>query len=309
MKKTILSILACACLISCAFAQDDLLKIMDGSQDAKKATPVYATFKSTRIINLQSNETMKAKHLDFRIQHRFTALDFSKSNDYGFYNLLGLDGAVIRLGFEYGLTNRVMIGAGRSSLNKAYDGFVKAQLLQQKTKGEGTFPISVAYFGSAVINTVEFADKTRNNLFSSRLAYTHQLILARKFNDHISLSLSPTLVHHNLVPNSSTPNDIYAMGVGASFRITRSTRFNIEYIPRLNGRDVPKDASGKAMYHDAVAVGFDIETGGHVFQLHFTNAQGLIEPQFITENTNKIAFNQLRFGFNLSRTFSFDRSN
>jgi hypothetical protein len=134
----------------------------------------------------------------------------------------------------------------------------------------------------------------------------HQLIITRKLNDHISLALVPTFVHHNLVANKQTPNDVLALGIGASFKLTRSTRFNIEYIPRITGRTEPRTADGGPTYYDAVAFGFDIETGGHVFQLHFTNAVGLAEQQVITENANPFNANNIRFGFNISRTFSFD---
>lgn len=281
-----------------ASAQDDLLNMLE-KENPLKPTPVYATFKSTRLVNLQTNETMKAKHLDFRIQHRFNSIQ------NGAYDMFGLDGAVMRLGFEYGLTDRLMLGVGRSTTGKTYDGFVKYQLLQQQQNGH---PISIGLFGSTAINTLEWADKTRDNFFSSRLSYCAQVILTRKFNDYVSLIVSPTMVHYNLVANNTTPNDIYALGIGGSFKITRSTRFNIEYIPRLNGRDQPKTAGGDPSYYDAIAFGFDIETGGHVFQLHFTNSTGLIEQQTVARNMNPIGFKELRFGFNISRTFSFDKS-
>lgn len=289
------------------FAQDDLLNMM--SDDDGKPMPVYATFKSTRVINLQSNETMKAKHLDFRIQHRFTPLGIDKDNNYGAYNFFGLDGAVLRLGLEYGITDNLMIGVGRNTVGKTFDGFVKYKILKQ-SKGKNGMPFSLNYFGNTSVTTLEFADKKRNNYFTSRLAFVNQLIITKKVNDHVSVILSPTHIHYNLVQTKAQPNDVFALGVGASVKLSRSTRFNIEYIPRLNGRDEPKSAAdpSKPAYYDAIAFGFDIETGGHVFQLHFTNSTGLIEQQFIGQNTNKFEFSQLRFGFNISRTFSFDRS-
>jgi hypothetical protein len=279
-----------------AFAQDDLLNMLQNETPAKP-TPIYATFKSTRVVNLHSNETMKANHLDFRIQHRFGSIE------KGAYDFFGLDAATMRLGFEYGITDRLMVGLGRSTTGKTYDGFLKYQLLQQQKNGH---PISIGLFGSSAISTLAFQDKTRNNLFTSRLSYCGQVIITRKFNDYVSVIVSPTIVHYNLVPNTQTPNDVYAIGLGTSIKISRSTRFNLEYIPRLNGRDQPKNTKGEAMYYDAVAFGFDIETGGHVFQLHFTNSVGLIEQQFVARNSNPIAFTELRFGFNISRTFSFD---
>lgn len=297
MKK-ILALLLLGGVCFSARAQDDLLNMLN-DETPKKPTPVYATFKSTRVINLQSNETMKAKHLDFRIQHRFSPMNIDKDNVYGLYDVFGLDGAQMRLGLEYGITDRLMAGLGRSTLGKTFDGFAKYQLLQQKTKGS---PLSIVLFGSTAINTLEFQDKSRQNFFTSRLEYATQVILTRKMNDYVSLVVSPTMVHYNLVSTKSTPNDIFALGLGGSFKISRSTRFNIEYVPRLNGRDKP----ASNMYYDAFAFGFDIETGGHVFQLHFTNANGLIEQQFIGRNTSELNIKQLRFGFNISRTFSFD---
>ena len=292
-----------------AFAQDDMLSMMQKEMPSK-AAPVFATFKSTRIVNLQSNETMKKKQLDFRIQHRFSPTNINKDNVYGLYDMFGLDGAKMRLSLDYGITDKIMVGVGRTN-GGMYDLSVKAKLFEQKTKGKGTFPLSIDYFTNMGINTTTWADNSRQNFLTSRLTFVHQLIFARKFNEWISFAITPTVVHHNLVYNSSVPNDIYAIGVGASIKMTRSTRFNIEYIPRLNGRDQPValDGSG-ATYFDSFAIGFDIETGGHVFQLHFANSQGLIEQQFITENTTKLDFKNFAFrlGFNISRTFSMEKS-
>ena len=285
------------------FAQDDLLKMME-DEAPPKPTPVFATFKSTRLVNLHTNEQMKAKHLDFRIQHRFQPMQIDKDNVYGLYNMFGIDGAVMRLGMEYGVTDKLMLGLGRSNVGKTYDLMTKYKILQQ-TRGKKSMPISVNYFGNVGINTLEFADKTRNNFFTSRLSFVHQLIISRKFNDYVSVAVSPSMVHQNLVENKSQSHDIYALGLGASIKISRSARFNFEYIPRLNARNDEK--LDGTQYYDAFAFGLDIETGGHVFQLHFTNGAGLIEQQFISQNTNKLTLNSLRFGFNLSRVFSLEK--
>jgi hypothetical protein len=296
LRKVLIAIVSVTLGFQITYAQDDLLNSLQ-SEDTKP-TPVYATFKSTRVINLQSNETMKAKHLDFRIQHRFNPVK------NGAYDFFGLDGAVLRLGFEYGVTNKLMIGLGRSTVGKTYDGFFKYKLVEQQ---KGGHPIGVTLFGSSAISTLEWQDKTRNNLFSSRFSYCAQVILTKKMNDHISFIVSPSMVHYNLVPDTKTPNDIYAVGIGTSIKMSRSIRFTAEYIPRLNGRNNPKRLDGEPAYYDAVAFGIDIETGGHVFQLHFTNGQGLIEQQFIARNSNPVKLSELRFGFNISRTFSFDK--
>lgn len=303
MKRLILVASLLAVSVASTYAQDDLMKLME-QEAPDKPTPVFATFKSTRLVNLHTNEGMKAKHLDFRIQHRFQKVNVDKENSYGFYDMFGLDGAVMRLGFEYGVTNKWMIGVGRSTVGKTYDFMTKYKILEQ-TRGKNSMPVSLSYYGNMGISTAEWEDKKRNNFFTSRLTFVNQFILTRKFNDYVSLMLSPTLVHHNLVQAKSQSNDIFALGMGGSFKISRSTRFNIEYIPRLNARD-EKDLSG-TQYYDALSIGFDIETGGHVFQLHFANSQGLIEQQFISRNTSKPDFSEIRFGFNLSRVFSFEK--
>ncbi len=293
-----------SCLLLCSvylFAQDDLLNALS-AEIPQKSAPVYATFKSTRLVNLQSSETMKKKHLDFRIQHRFGSMNIHKNNVYGLYDMFGLDGAVIRLGLEYGISDKLMIGAGRSTTEKTFDGFLKYKLLQQQQKG---MPLSIVLFGNTAVSTLAF-DPTKNNEETNRLSYVAQAIVARKMNDYFSVLISPTVVHRNFVETKATPNTLFAVGIGTSVKLTRSTRFNVEYIPRLNGRDEPKFGT-KPMYYDAVSFGFDIETGGHVFQLHFTNGNGLIEQQFIGRNFSAFDFTQLRFGFNISRTFSFDK--
>ncbi|MFN3445394.1 MAG: DUF5777 family beta-barrel protein, partial [Bacteroidia bacterium] len=265
MKK--IAIIMALFMANNLFAQEDLLKMME-EETPTKPTPVFASFKSTRLVNLHTNEQMKAKHLDFRIQHRFQPMQIDKENVYGLYNMFGVDGAVMRLGFEYGVTDKLMMGFGRSNVGKTYDLMAKYKILQQ-TRGKKSMPISVNYFGNIGINTLEFADKTRNNFFTSRLSFVNQLIITRKFNDYVSVAITPTMVHQNLVETKAQSHDIYAVGLGASVKISRSTRFNFEYIPRLNARD-EKKLDG-TQYYDAFAFGLDIETGGHVFQLHFTN--------------------------------------
>ncbi len=302
MKK-IFILLTILSIAFSSFAQNDLLNMMQ-KESPSKPTLVYATFKSTRVINLQSNETMKAQHLDFRIQHRLGLIDLSQQNVFGLYDMFGIDVARMRLSLDYGITDKIMVGAGRTD-QQMYDVSLKIKLYEQTTKGKGSFPLSIVYYGDMGVNTQTWAYPGRDNFFTSRLTFVNQLILTRKFNEWVSFELVPSMIHHNLIP--SGVNDIYALGIGTSIKITRSTRFNIEYIPRFNAQNQAVDNNGTIAY-DEFAVGFDIETGGHVFQLQLTNAQGLIEQQFITENPNKLALNTLHLGFNLSRTFSFDKN-
>jgi hypothetical protein len=297
MKKNILFI-AMLLLVNFAWAQDDLLDML--KDENTKSNPVLATFKGTRIITGQSNENISKKHLNFLILHRFGEL----KDDAWYYSLLGIDAATVRLALDYGITDKIMVGVGRSSVAKIYDFNVKYKIAQQTIGGERNFPVAISYYGNIGLNSTTFADQTRDNFFTSRLNFCNQLIIARKVSPSVSLQITPTIVHRNLVAKTSDPNTVYAIGLGGSFKITRSTRFNIEYYPRLTGRD-ELAPSGK-VYNDYLALGFDIETGGHVFQLMFSNSTYMYEQGFVAQTTGSWSDLGIRLGFNLSRTFSFD---
>jgi len=270
------------------WAQDNLLNMLNSDNSTVAYTT--ATFKSTRIINGHSVETTPGKHLDFWISHRFGTLNS------GAYNLWGLDQAFIRLGFEYGLTDRWMVGLGRSSNQKMYDLFTKAKLLRQSS-GRRNVPVTITVFGSAAVNTLRFQE---DRTLQSRLAYTAQILIARKFTDRLSLQLTPTLLHRNRIENVGEANTIFAVGLGGRYKLTKRIAFNADYYYVLPDQlDV--------QLHNSLALGFDIETGGHVFSLHFTNSLGMVEKQFIGETIGQWGNGDIHYGFNISRTFSFDK--
>lgn len=268
-------------------SEEDLLSLI-GSEEEQNYTT--ATFKTTRIINMQSVENAAAGVMDFRISHRFGFLNT------GAYNLFGLDQALMRFGFEYGVTDRLMVGVGRSNVNKAYDSFMKYKILRQGS-GKRNIPISVSYFASAVCNTVHWTDPTRDNYFSSRMQYTHQLLIARKFNNDLSLQLTPTMVHKNLVPTLKDKNDIFAVGFGGRYKLTQRFSVNGEYIYVLPNQITTS-------YYNSLSLGVDLETGGHVFQLQLTNSTSMLEPGFITETVGRWKNGGIHFGFNVSRVFT-----
>ena len=267
--------------------EEDLLSLLGGDEEQ---TYTSATFKTTRIINMHSVENAAAGVMDFRISHRFGFINT------GAYDLFGLDQALMRIGLEYGITDRLMVGFGRSNVNKAYDSFLKYKILRQGS-GKSNIPISVSYFASAVCNTIKWADPNRDNYFSSRMQYTHQLLIARKFNNDLSLQLTPTLVHKNLVPTLQDKNDILAMGFGGRYKLTQRFSVNGEYIYVL-----PNQIT--STFYNSLSLGVDIETGGHVFQLHLTNSTSMLEPGFITESVGQWKKGGIHFGFNVSRVFT-----
>lgn len=277
-------------LCSITNAQQDTTDLLSLLQDEPTINYATATFKTTRVINMHSVENPAGGVLDFRISHRFGAVNT------GVEQMFGLDAATIRLGFEYGINDRLMVGFGRSSVNKEVDVFGKYKILRQST-GKKNMPISVSWFSSAVVRLDEYADPDRKNYFTSRLYYCHQLLIARKFNERLSLQLAPTLVHRNLVADSTVKNDVFALGGGGRYKLTRRTSFNAEYAYVL-----PDQLEAK--YTNSLSLGFDIETGGHVFQLHFTNSKPMNEKGFITETTGKWSKGDIAFGFNVSRVFT-----
>ena len=266
----------------------DLLSLL--GEDEPTLDYTIATFKSTRVINMHSVENAAAGHLDFRISHRFGTINS------GVQDLWGLDQAYMRLGFEYGVTDKLMAGFGRSNVNKEIDAFVKYKIIRQSS-GLRNVPVTISWFSSAVVRTTPFENPDRKNYLSSRLYYCHQLLIARKVSDALSLQIAPTLVHRNLVADSTQANDIYALGMGGRYKITKRSSFNFEWVPVPGNQLDP-------IYKNSLSLGFDIETGGHVFQLHFTNSKPMNEKGFITETTGNWAEGDIQFGFNVSRIFS-----
>lgn len=285
----LLAMLMCSSTV--LYAQDDLLNELS-KQDSAQTVPVTATFKSTRVVNGQSVETMKKKHLDFRISHRFGKLNS------GAYQFFGLDQATMRLGFEYGLTDDLEIGVGRSTSQKVYDFFAKYKVLKQTT-GARNIPVSITLFGGTGVATV---DKERK--FQDKLYYTAQVLVARKFGERLSLQLSPTYLYRTMPDVQGDEKVVLAVGIGGRFKLSKRVSLNGEYFYTAREKNTVT-----APYHDSMSFGVDIETGGHVFQLHFTNSLGMIEKQFIGETTGSWGKGDIHYGFNISRTFSFDKKN
>ena len=262
-----------------------------------------ATFKASRIINGHSVEQMKKNQLDFRISHRFGTLN------EGAYGLWGLDHSNIHFSLEYGLTDWMMVGLGRGSNHKIYDTFAKFKLLRQST-GAKEMPISLSYFTSVEIMTehpptapIIGKDSVlieRVNYFSSKVTYVSQLLIARKFNDKFSFQLTPTYIHRNFVPTELDQNDIFALGAGARYKLTKRLSINAEYYYTIN----PNAKSLDTRYYNSASIGIDLETGGHVFQIMLTNSQGMREGTFIPQTTDNWLNGGIHLGFNISRVFA-----
>ena len=276
------------------FAQDELMEIIE-EETPDIALPEIATFKSTRIVNSHSVKIPHKNELIFIISHRFGPANT------GLYNFFGLDQALIRLGLEYTLPiDFINIGIGRSSYKKTYDGFIKIRILQQTP---GKIPITLVILSTTSITTLKW-DNDANYIFTDRMNYSHQILIAKKINKMVSLQISPTLIHRNLVPEKSHTNDIFSLGLGGRIKIAPRVTIVAEYFPFLTPNDkIPTISGFKAV--PPVGVGANIETGGHVFQLFFTNAQASFNTGFLSETTEKFSNAGIFFGFNITRSFSF----
>ena len=273
-----------------SLAQSDTMDLLLLLQHTEERNFTIATFKTTRLMNGHSIENQAAGVLDFRINHRFGNLNG------GTYEWFGLDQANVKIGLDYGVLPWLMVGLGHTNVDKTYDGFLKAKVLRQST-GKKNCPISLSYVASSAATTLKWQYPNRENYISSRYSYTHQLLIARKFNTSTSLQIAPTLVHRNLIDSIKYKNDVLAIGVGGRQKLTPRVSINAEYYYVLPNQINPQ-------FDNSFSLGFDIETGGHVFQLHFTNSRGMTDPQFITQTTGKWLKGDVRFGFNVSRVFT-----
>jgi hypothetical protein len=225
----------------------------------------------------------------FLISHRFGYLDS------GFPDLYGLDNATVRFGFEYGLTKKIALGFGRSTYKRNYDLFAKYAILEQ-SRGAQVMPLSLSLLGVTNISSARWPDNGREYLFAHRMSYTLQLLVSRQFNQTFSFQLMPTYIHRNLVKTGDDENDVYAMGVGGRAKLSNRVALTGEYHLLISGETA-------SQFTAPLSLGVDIETGGHVFQLFFTNCAAIYDAAFIPETTDKWLDGNIRLGFNISRTF------
>ncbi|MDX6180902.1 DUF5777 family beta-barrel protein [Flavobacterium sp. Fl-77] len=265
-----------------SFAQNDLL---DGMDTATRNEKVTSAFKGLKIVNLESTKLAAKGDLYFIVAHRFGSVKD------GFEGFFGLDNANTQLKFVYGLTQWLTISAARSEL--AYDFSTKYTLLNQTTNG---FPVTVAGFTSLAINNTLKESLYPKLTFDNRFTYVGQLLISRKFSEKLSLEVAPTMFHENFVDNVQQDNTQYAVGLGGRYKLSKRWSLNVDYAAHLN-------RASNSIYKNPLSVGFDLETGGHVFQMHFTSSQGIHEAGYLAQTTGDWTKGDVFFGFNLLRVF------
>ncbi|MFT5249648.1 MAG: hypothetical protein ACI93P_001375 [bacterium] len=294
MKKITLLLLIVPFFV---FSQDDLLNELDS--DSEVDNRVTSVFKSLKVVNFESTKLANKKDFYLIVAHRFGSVQ------NGIDDFFGLDQSVTQIKFIYGVTDWLNLGAARSSNQKKYGLHAKYRLIYQETDG---FPVTIVGYNLITANTALKDDIYPNIKFQDRLTYTSQLLVSRKFNDNLSLLLAPSYVHENLATRSyveqengatiayDEENDQFAIGVGGRYKISKRVSINIDYGIHLN-------RNSNSVYNNPLSIGADIETGGHVFQMHFTNAQAMFEEGFITQGQGDWSDGNFFFGFNLVRVF------
>ena len=282
MKNIFILIFLCPFLI---IAQDDLLDEIDiETTDNQFST---AAFKGLKIVNFESTKLVAKQELTLIVSHRFGSVE------NGFDSFFGLDDAVTRLNFVYGISDGFNIGLSRSSFQKIYQTSFKYRLFRQQDNG---FPFTIVGFNSVLINTALEKDNLPKIEFKDRLGYTTQLLISRKVNANFSYELAPTFFHDNYVQQNNQDNSQFAIGLGARHKLTKRLSINADYGWHLN-------RAKNSPFKNPLSIGIDLETGGHVFQMHFSNAQAMNTNGFLGQATGDWSDGNIYFGFNLSRAF------
>ena len=280
------------CTIHLSNAQVDSLDL--GTATDKRF--IRSAFNGATIVNTQSTNVCDRGLLNLLIGHRFGTLN------QGAYNFYGLDEAVMRLGFEYGATNKLTLGIGRLSLGKNYDAYLKYRLVTQ-TKGASSvnIPVSITLFASSAFSSEKLKalnNAAAGNQFIPNLMYTYQVLASHEFSPALSIQINPTFVHKNQTDEEHQLHDIYAIGSGARIKLSKRLQLNLDY----NYVARKENISTKRLY-DPIGIGLDIVTGGHVFKLHVTNSAGIIEKEYLLNTTDNFWKGGIRFGFTVLRSF------
>ncbi len=267
------------------YSQEELLAEID--TDSVRDEYAIAAFKGLKIVNFESTKLVAKKELTFVVSHRFGSIE------NGFDTFFGLDDAVTRLNFIYGISDGFNIGISRSSYQKIYEGSLKYRLITQKENG---FPFTIVGYNSLMINTALDKDNLPKIKFKHRLSYATQVLISRKVNTHFSVEMAPTYFHDNYVAINEQDNAQFAIGLGGRYKLGKRWSLNMDYGIHLN-------RASESPFKNPLSVGVDLETGGHVFQMHFTNAQPMNVNGFLGQAAGDWGDGNIYFGFNLSRVF------
>tara|TARA_B100000795_G_scaffold270074_1_gene262517 strand:+ start:711 stop:1541 length:831 start_codon:yes stop_codon:yes gene_type:complete len=265
--------------------EDDLLSELE-AQAVPDKTFEFPAFKAMKIANLQSTKVAEGGDLYMYVSHRFGSLQD------GFSTFYGLDNANTKIQMLYGIVDGFQVSLSRESLRKTFAGSAKIKIKGQS----GRFPLALSAYSTVNYNSVISKIQYPNIDAVDRLSYVTQLLVTRRFSDKLSLELAPTYGRQNIVFETGQDHDVFALGFGGRYKLNKRISLNADYIYNFNRVE-------NSIYKDPLTIGIDIETGGHVFQLLFTNAQSTNEPSFISNGEGDWLEGNIFFGFNIVRVF------
>lgn len=284
LKNT--NLIFCFFWLSFSFAQDDLLKELDSTNNSKKEIEI-AAFKGLQIGTMQSTKLASKGEWYFLVAHKFGDLT------EGFNNFFGFDNANTKIGGLYGVTNWLTLGVSRHTLDKNYELTAKYKLANQEVNG---FPITIVGYNTMDINSELDEDEFPGLEASDRFAFSTQLLISRKFSNNFSLELNPIYIHKNLYESMYEETANFLLAIGGRYKLSKRISLTMEYAARLNETET-------SFYHNPASIGLDIETGGHIFQLVFSNSQALNDVSYFTKANGITDGKGIYFGFNLYRVF------
>ena len=267
-------------------AQDNLFKELDTDSIAKKEIAT-AGFKGLQVCTMQSTKLASKGEWYFLVAHRFGDLT------EGFDNFFGLDNALTKIGGLYGATDWLTLGLSRQTYNRIYELTIKYKFANQEVNG---FPVSIVGYNTMDINSNLSEDEFPYLKTSNRFAFSSQLLISRKFSNAFSLELNPIFIRKNLYETLFEKADNFLLAIGGRHKVSKRISLNAEYAFRLNAKET-------SFYHNPVTVGMDVETGGHLFQLVFSNSQPMNDVSYFTNATGITDGKGIYFGFNLYRVF------
>lgn len=291
MKKIILALL----IPIFAFAQNDLLSEID---TIKADSKVESAFKSLKIVNLESTKLAGKGDFYLVIAHRFDYVN------QGFDDFFGIDNANTQIKFVWGVKDWLTFHIARSGFEETIDSGIKYRLMAQEKEG---FPVTIVGFNSLAVNAEMKKENYPKLEFENRLSYVTQILISRKFTDKLSLEIAPSYFHENTLkdildenntvisPNPQN-NDQFAIGMGGRYKFAKRWSFNMDYAAHLN-------RANQSIYKNPLSIGVDLETGGHVFQMHFTNSRAMHEAGYLGKTDGSWSEGEIAFGFNLVRVF------
>jgi hypothetical protein len=243
-------------------------------------------FKAMKVVNNQSTKLAQKGDLFLYVGHRFGTIKG------GVESLFGLDYANTKIEILYGLIDQVQVGFSRESFKKTYNLHVKYGIKSQTT----SFPLSITSYNSVNLDTSLDENQYPNLNFNERYVYVSQLLISRRFNDNFSFQLSPSIVKYNFLTNQFKKDFNYILNYGTRLKISKRSSFNIDYSHHLNRLDNSEEKN-------VLSLGIDMETGGHVFQLLFSNTQASDEAGVLTGAEGNWTEGDVFFGFNILRVF------